>query len=163
MNLVGQPFQAAGATGFPARRSFWGLEVPSTGRLESLPYGGRFMGSLHVLQNARWDHDPVGAGRRAGVLARLACPKTPPLSAPRKVGRPKRTGCPRSGSWRSSATSFRDFATLFRHFATCFSLSATFFWHATTFYKRHSGQSHILTHLATQGMGVALPRAQLCA
>ena len=28
MNLVGQPFQAAGSAGFPARRTNWGLESP---------------------------------------------------------------------------------------------------------------------------------------
>ena len=56
---VGQVFQPAGSPGFPGRGSFWGLEPPGTGRLESLLYGA-------VRRNADLPSAWGGRTRQAG-------------------------------------------------------------------------------------------------
>ena len=54
MNPVGQPFQAAGSAGFPARRTNWGLESPQTRRQESLPYRAKVHGKAQRFANCAW-------------------------------------------------------------------------------------------------------------
>ena len=65
MNLVGQPFQAAGSTGFPARRTHWGLESPQNRQARKPALQGR--GSWEVSTRSR---PPPGRLRATAVTFR---------------------------------------------------------------------------------------------
>ena len=55
MNIVGQPFQAAGWAGFPARRTYWGLESPQNRQAGiPAPQGGRSWKTLVAIE--RFQH-----------------------------------------------------------------------------------------------------------